>query len=140
MTILVRKTGFAVDDIAADAVFLRPADLTGDAEAVLVDLANDETPDALAPHFARIHLIRLAFPAMADGRAFSQARRLRQLGYQGRLRGKGPVIPDQFRAALRIGFDEVEISQEQALRQPEAHWTHVTLTPSYQDRVRSSAA
>jgi uncharacterized protein (DUF934 family) len=140
MTVLVRKSGFVADDIAADAVFRSIDDLAGANGTLLVDLANDQDAGLLVPHLASIALIRLTFPGMADGRAFSQARRLRQLGYTGRLRARGPVIPDQFRAALRLGIDEIEISDEQASRQPEPHWTLVSLAPSYQDRVRSTAA
>lgn len=49
-------------------------------------------------------------------------RRLRELGYTGRLRAVGPLIADQFRMARRVGFDELEIPDTMAARQPEAQW------------------
>ena len=50
------------------------------------------------------------------------ARRLRQMGYQGRLRARGHVIADQYAMARRSGFDEVEIDADLAARQPADQW------------------
>jgi len=47
---------------------------------------------------------------------------LRLMGYRGRLRAKGHVISDQYAMARRCGFDEIEISEALAARQPEADW------------------
>ena len=44
------------------------------------------------------------------------------MGYAGRLRAAGPLIADQFRMARRVGFDEVELPDALAERQPEAQW------------------
>jgi uncharacterized protein (DUF934 family) len=44
------------------------------------------------------------------------------LGFTGRLRAAGHVIADQYAMARRSGFDEVEISDELAERQPEEQW------------------
>ena len=41
------------------------------------------------------------------------------MGYTGRLRAAGPLIADQFRAARRVGFDEVELPDAVAGAQPE---------------------
>ena len=49
-------------------------------------------------------------------------RRLRLMGFTGRLRARGHVIADQYAMARRAGFDEVEISAELAARQPEDQW------------------
>lgn len=49
--------------------------------------------------------------------------RFREQGYTGRLRAQGHVLSDQFGYALASGFDEVEIDDALAARQPEAHWT-----------------
>ena len=62
------------------------------------------------------------FPSAADGRGYSIARQLRLMGYTGRLRARGHVIADQYAMARRSGFDEVEISDALAARQPEADW------------------
>jgi uncharacterized protein (DUF934 family) len=53
---------------------------------------------------------------------FSIAAELRRMGYKGRLRAKGHVISDQYAMARRVGFDEVEIDDTLAARQPEAEW------------------
>ena len=87
-----------------------------------VDLPNDFAVSELQRSQDEIDLIAIAFPGFADGRGFSLARALRGQGYGGRLRASGPLIPDQFAFALECGFDEVEISEEQAARQPVEQW------------------
>ena len=59
---------------------------------------------------------------LQDGRGFTLARRLRLMGYRGRLRAKGHVIADQYAMMRRAGFDEVEIPHAMARRQPEDQW------------------
>ncbi len=86
----------------------------------ILDLASDTDPDTLvAPDAA---LVRIDFPSFADGRGFTLARLLRLRGYKGRLRARGHVIADQYAMARRAGFDEVEIDDALAARQPEEHW------------------
>ena len=89
-------------------------------EDLAVEFPNDRDPADLAPWLDRLALIRVAFPAMGDGRGFSIARRLRAMGYAGRLRAAGPLIADQLRVARRVGFDEIELPDGAGERQPEA--------------------
>jgi uncharacterized protein (DUF934 family) len=89
---------------------------------VAVDLASDAEPDDLIGCLSRIAIIRVDFPSFADGRGFTIAAQLRRLGFTGRLRARGHVISDQYAMARRSGFDEVEIDQALATRQPEAEW------------------
>ncbi len=84
-------------------------------------LAPDTPLDDLVGYLDR-ELIALEFPAMTDGRGFSLARRLRELGYQGRLRAVGKLIADQYAMARRVGIDEVEIDEALAKRQPQEQW------------------
>ena len=84
------------------------------------DLPSDTAPDAL--EFDGVEMIRIDFPGFADGRGFTLARLLRLRGYKGRLRARGHVIADQYAMARRSGFDEVEISDDLAARQPEQDW------------------
>lgn len=98
----------------AEALEIRPA--------VGVQLPNDVDPADLASHLPRIGLIAVDFPSFADGRGFSIAQRLREMGFEGRLRAHGPVIADQFAYLLACGFDEVKVAQEVALRQPVEQW------------------
>lgn len=88
----------------------------------VIELANDADPATLVAEFDRIALISIPFPNSGDGRGFSLARRLRNLGYAGRLRATGHVISDQYRYARACGFDEVEVADNLAERQPEQHW------------------
>jgi len=69
-----------------------------------------------------INNITIVVKAFSDGRAFSLARQFRTSGFRGNLRAKGPMIADQYPLAIRCGFDEVEISGDEALRQPENQW------------------
>ena len=105
----------------------------------LGDLAHTDDPETLAPYLPALTLIRVAFPAFSDGRAFTIARRLRALGYTGTLRANGPVIADQYPMARRVGFDQVEIPDAMAERQPEAQWTARAdwKAHDYQSRLRA---
>ena len=67
-------------------------------------------------------LIRIDFPALSDGRGFTLARHLRARGFAGRLRARGHVLADQYAMARRAGFDEVEIDDDLAARQPAEQW------------------
>ena len=117
MSVIVTDTGFAPAP-AREIVAL--ADLTPD--HVAVDLANTDDPDALMGLLDQLTLIRVAFPAFNDGRAFTVARRLRMLGYTGQLLAFGPVIADQYAMLRRGGFDGAEIPEDIAARQPEDQW------------------
>jgi len=119
MSVIVTDTGFADEDWTAPFVTL--ADIAAHQGAV--DLSNTDDPEALRPHLAALQLIRIAFPAFNDGRAFTIARRLRMMGHTGRLRAKGHVIADQYAMVRRVGFDEVEISEDLAARQPAPQWS-----------------
>lgn len=103
-------------------------------------LAPGDDAGLLAPHLDRIALIGVTAPGFADGRAFSVARRLRALGFRGRLRAIGPLIADQWPLALSVGFDEVDIPESLAHRQPEADWRRaLALRPLPPREARRSA-
>ncbi|MEO6299395.1 MAG: DUF934 domain-containing protein [Paracoccaceae bacterium] len=118
MTVIVTDAGFTP---AQDLHIVALADIATHQGAV--DLAHTDKPETLRAYLDDLSLIRVAFPAFSDGRAFTIARRLRVMGYKGKLRAFGPVIADQYAMARRVGFDEVEIPDDLALRQPEAQWT-----------------
>jgi uncharacterized protein (DUF934 family) len=74
---------------------------------------NDRRIDELAPHLDHLALVALEFPRFRDGRAYSQARRLRErYGFRGELRATGQVLRDQFLFLLRAGFDAFEVAKE----------------------------
>ena len=115
MTILVTDQGFGPD--TWDRGFTPLGDCANDALAL--DVPSDANPDAIP---LNADIIRVDFPSFADGRGFTIARMLRLRGSRGRLRARGHVISGQYAMARRAGFDEVEISQALAARQPEGEW------------------
>ncbi|SDE94655.1 DUF934 domain-containing protein [Limimaricola pyoseonensis] len=118
MTVIVTDKGFAPDDFTGGFV---PLAELGEADTA-VEIAPADDPRELVGRLGEIAAIRVLFPAFSDGRGFTHARDLRQLGFTGRLRAAGHVIADQYAMARRSGFDEVEISDDLAARQPEAQW------------------
>ena len=116
---IVTDTGFAPDDL--EAAFVPSNDLP-DGWPLLVDVAPDADLAPLLDRLGDVTVIRVAFPSFADGRGFTIARQLRRAGFAGRLRATGHVIADQYAMARRAGFDEVEIGDDLAARQPEAQW------------------
>ena len=119
MSVIVTDAGFGVDDWTGDFVVL--ADLAAQG-AVGVDIPSDGNPAALAGHLGGLQIIRVDFPSFADGRGFTIAAILRRMGYTGRLRARGHVLADQYAMARRSGFDEVEIDDAMAARQPQDQW------------------
>ncbi|HEY1384118.1 MAG TPA: DUF934 domain-containing protein, partial [Dongiaceae bacterium] len=84
--------------------------LRGRNAPVGVRLKNDEQALALGEDVHRLSLIEVEFPKFTDGRAFSQARILRdKLGYRGELRGIGNILRDQYFYMTRCGIDSVEL-------------------------------
>ena len=116
--------GFPEEDAAAN-------------DTTSLDVASDTDPNtiALTP---TLQMIRVDFPSFADGRGFTIARLLRLRGFTGRLRAKGHVLSDQYAMARRAGFDEVEISDELAARQPQDEWEFRAnwQAHDYQSRLR----
>jgi uncharacterized protein (DUF934 family) len=74
---------------------------------------NNRDVDDLVPFLDRLAVVALVFPTFRDGRAYSQARLLRERhGYEGELRASGQVLRDQFVFMLRAGFDAFEVKKE----------------------------
>jgi len=90
--------------------FLREAEaLKGRQAPVGIIWPNDRPIAEIAPHLGALSLIALVFPSFRDGRAYSQARLLRErLGWQGPLRAIGNVLRDQFLLMERSGFDQID--------------------------------
>lgn len=119
---IVTDTGFAQDTHTGPI-----RDLPSDTPPETLDASSDE-------------MIRIDFPSFADGRGFTLARLLRLRGFTGRLRAKGHVIADQYAMARRSGFDEVEIDEALAARQPEEQWLARAdwQAHDYQSRLRGA--
>ena len=121
MTILVDDTGFNIDDWTTGFVNITELDINN-CNTVAIDLASNEEPTDLAGLLDKINLIRVNFPSISDGRGYTIAAQLRRMGFAGRLRAYGHLIADQYTMARRSGFDEIQISDELAIRQPEPQW------------------
>ena len=101
--ILVSSERFLADP---DALLRRPGK-TG------VIWPNNRAVDDLVPHLGRLAAVALVFPTFRDGRAYSQARLLRERhGYDGELRATGQVLRDQFVFMSRAGFDAFEVKKD----------------------------
>jgi len=73
---------------------------------------NDRRVAELAPWLGHLALVALHFPKFRDGRAYSQARLLRETyGFRGTLRATGDVLRDQFHFLARAGFDSFEVKK-----------------------------
>jgi len=102
------------------ALLVSAARLLEDPEALLrrpgklgVIWPNNRDVDDLVPFLDRLAAVALVFPTFRDGRAYSQARLLRERhGYDGELRATGQVLRDQFMFMLRAGFDALEARKQ----------------------------
>jgi uncharacterized protein (DUF934 family) len=102
------------------AILVSAARFLEDPEAVLkhagkvgVIWPNNRDLDDLVPYLDRLAAVALVFPSFRDGRAYSQARLLRERhGYEGELRATGQVLRDQFVFMSRAGFDTFEVKKD----------------------------
>jgi uncharacterized protein (DUF934 family) len=73
-------------------------------------LANDA--DALSASLDGVDRIELQFPKFTDGRAFTQARLLRQRrGFTGDIRATGDVMIDKLVQMYRVGFSSAVLKE-----------------------------
>ena len=79
-----------------------------------VRLNGFDDPAELREDLRRLPLVALGFEKFTDGRAYSQARLLRErYGYGGELRATGDVLRDQLYFMRRCGFDSFELAEGQ---------------------------
>lgn len=69
-----------------------------------VVLPPDAELSMLKGKLSVLAVIAVEFPKFRDGRGFTLARSLRQLGFVGDLRAVGHFLPDQFLALQHCGF------------------------------------
>jgi len=104
------------------------ASLRGHNHGLGVVLANDETVDEIAGDLERFDLVCLEFPKFQDGRAYSQARQLRQRhGFTGELRATGNVLRDQLLFMIRCGFDAFEVNDPALVQAWQRALTEITV-------------
>ena len=135
MTQLINDTGFIAEDWSHGFCAGTAAN-----DSRALDLPSDTLPEDV-DLTTGLEMIRIDFPSSADGRGFTIARALRLRGYKGRLRAHGHVLADQYAMARRAGFDEVEVNDAIAKRQPEDQWQFRSdwRAHNYQSRLRGAA-
>ncbi|MDE2379907.1 DUF934 domain-containing protein [Bradyrhizobium sp.] len=105
----------AVGDIlvSADRFLGDPEGLLARAGRLGMIWPNNRDIDALVPYLGRLAAVALVFPVFRDGRAYSQARLLRErYAWRGELRATGQVLRDQFVFMLRAGFDTFDVRKQ----------------------------
>lgn len=139
-------------DLPAGDVILSLARFQADGEALLsegrrvgVRLKSDEQVEALAYDLPRLAVVALEFPKYRDGRAYTNARLLRErLGFGGQVRAVGEVLREQAFFMLRCGFDAFEPADEAGANEWQAalgRYRHVyqraadDRTPAFAERV-----
>jgi uncharacterized protein (DUF934 family) len=99
--------------VSADRLLADADAITRHKGAAGVLWPNDRAVSELAPHLNRLALVGLRFLTFKDGRAYSQARILRErYKFRGELRATGQILRDQFLFLLRSGFDAFEVTKE----------------------------
>lgn len=87
-------------------------------DPVGVRLPNTANVADVAAELTAWALVALEFPKFSDGRAYSQARLLRErYGYRGELRAVGDVLRDQLFFMARSGFDAFELRADRSLEE-----------------------
>ncbi len=109
--------------------------------AVGVEIGVELEPDALLEDILfclpELKLVVLRFESFADGRAFSQAKLLRdRYGYEADIRAVGDVIRDQLGFMQRCGFNQFEIAEEEDLEVALQAFSQITY--GYQSDLVSS--
>lgn len=96
-------------------------------------LAAGDDIRALKDALPALSLIVVSFPVFRDGRAFTQARALREhLHYTGEIRATGHILPDQYDFLIRCGVTSAEVpdGSDVTVWQKALHQFQVALQPS----------
>lgn len=121
-TLLREATGPEILKIVPGKNFIVPlrfwklyrSDIDDYAGAFGIWLDSHETVGDIAAEVHNFPVIGLNFPAFSDGRAYTNARELREFyKYEGEVRAIGDVLRDQLFYMMRCGFDAFEIRHDQ---------------------------
>ncbi len=105
-----------------------------------VAVDNDVNPDTLAPFLPRLSLVQVVLPKSRDGRAFTQARALREYHhFSGEIRVAGHVIPDHYAMLRRCGASTVVVPPGSDPAVWQASGTVVTLAYQYAPAAPAAA-
>ena len=96
-----------------------------------LQLDVDDAVEDIAGWLPRLSLVSLDFPSFADGRAFSQARLLRErFDYHAEIRARGEVLRDQLSFMQRCGFTQFSLAEGEDVEQALSAFADISL--SYQ--------
>ena len=127
------KDGKLSDDIYTDVSALEdlPADgaiivslpqwqaqrevLIGRGEPLGIVLRSDEKPELIRDDLGHFSVVALDFPVFRDGRAYSYARLVRRMGWDGELRAVGEVLLEQLHYMHRVGFNSFLVTDDDAV-------------------------
>ncbi|XAO72085.1 MAG: DUF934 domain-containing protein [Acetobacteraceae bacterium] len=99
-----------------------------------IRLNVDDDITTLTPFLPHLQSVILVFPNFQDGRAFTQARALREkLKFAGEILAEGHPLPDQIDFMRRCGFNTVLLEDDAACAAWAAHKTH--FPQNYQNRL-----
>lgn len=134
----------------ADVVLPWDLFVSADSTAGLALQPSDDVLSLDAETLLRAKRIVLSFPTLADGRAYTQARLLRErVGFSGPLRAVGEVLRDQTFYLQRCGFDELEPGDGETVASLARGWSELSVTyqpaadeplPLYRRAHRAAAA
>ncbi|MDX2426611.1 MAG: DUF934 domain-containing protein [Cycloclasticus sp.] len=78
-------------------------------------LGGDENPDNFIADLMHFSLIAIEIPCFTDGRGYSLAKILRETNhFKGEIRAVGDILPDQAQYLNRVGFDALELPNEES--------------------------
>lgn len=103
----------AAGNVDFDSVVVVPfAELKDNPAAKGVQLQPADKVEDLAPFLPQLSVIALEFPSPGEGRAYSQAKLLRErYGFKGELRAVGAGVKrDPLFFMARVGFDAFELA------------------------------
>jgi uncharacterized protein (DUF934 family) len=87
----------------------------GHADATALLISNNTPLADIKCDLHGFSVIILDFPAFKDGRAYSQARLLRErYGYTGEIRARGDILRDQLLFMVRCGINAFEFAGDDA--------------------------
>ena len=98
--------------VTAARLVANPAEVLTRDEPAGVSWPNNKNVADLVPFLDRLAVVALVFPNFKDGRAYSQARLLRErYSWRGELRATGQILRDQFVFLVRAGFDALDVAK-----------------------------
>ncbi|MBY0422241.1 MAG: DUF934 domain-containing protein [Parvularculaceae bacterium] len=99
---------------ALDVVSLEAWRAAGSPAGAVILVPSSADMARIGAELSRARGVVLEFPSFRDGRAYTQARLLRErFGFRGEIRAIGEVLRDQILFMARAGFDAFEAPAEQ---------------------------